>query len=477
MIAYTTPNKQTQMCDECGRQVLKIWRIHKNYRYCCNCYARVFKRAMCHACGNYARLNKYDSNAVCTKCLRLRPCARCGKKPFKSGKQTEYGLVCNVCAAYFREQKPCELCGTLSNRLSKLTRLGHDLKICPKCQRADHATCHACKRYRLLTKNDDGRMLCSTCLKHGEVSCFKCQQPMPAGYGKTCEACYWKALLVKRTNINCASLKSLVLVSEFKAFAEWLGLTVGQHKAAITINRYVAFFIELDMTFASIPNYSELVGHFGAAKLRKVELPMRWLELTNKITVDIATREENTEKRRIAILLSRFETESIAHKLLSGYYQHLMRDLTLNKTTLRSIRLALSPSANVLSKATEMGFALPNQKVLYTYLCKSAGQRAAVSGFVNYLRKVHGIDIKLPKLDAKKAQLNRRKRLEAEMLTLMKAGKANADNREWLSVALAYFHGLPKKVGITIPLEAIVESNDGGIKLDWRGESYWLQKP
>lgn len=470
---YTTA-RNSQMCDECGKVNVKIWRVHNWHRYCVNCYARVFKRAMCLKCGNFARLDKYNKDAICSTCIRAKPCARCGKTEYRTGKLTPYGMVCNACAPHFRKMEPCDICGVLSNRLSKYSRLGNSKRICPKCARVDYGTCQACKRHRLLTLSN-GKMLCKACIEFGEVPCEKCHQSMPAGYGKTCENCYWQGLLDKRTKINSAAL--LGLSAYFELFSSWLGQEVGVHKAAITVNKFLPFFEEIESQFNGIPDYEGLLNHFGAAKLRKVELPMRWLAFVGLIEVNAELREENTEKRRVQELLEKVGNNPAASKLINGYYQILKVDLKHRKTTLRSICLALSSAVSLLIASSEVKVMPPNQKMLDAYLKKSAGQRAAVSGFVNFLRDIHGVEIKFPKLDANKAQLNRRKKLEAEMLALMKAGKASADNREWLSAALAYFHGLPKKVGITVPLEAIVESNDGGIKLDWQGAIYWLQKP
>lgn len=459
------------VCDECERTVPKITRTYKEKKYCLNCYLRVFKRRLCPKCGNFARLNKYDEHAICSKCISAKPCARCHKTDYDTGKLTKYGMVCNACAPYFRELKPCELCGTPSNRLTKVSRLNHDLSVCPKCARADHETCPACRRHRLLvTKN--GKKLCKKCHEIGEVPCAQCQQPMPAGYGNTCEQCYWKNLLQKRTDISCAGLTNLS--KEFGLFSEWLVNEVGAQKAAITINKYFKAFSEIEGMFDSLPDYEALLHSFGAAKLRQFELPMRWMAHTGLIVVDAQKREEDTEKRRITKLLDKVNTIPESFKLLQGYYQQLIADLTHDKTTLRSMRLALSPASSLLLTGAEMGFLKPNQNVLDAYLKKSAGQRAAVSGFVNYLRDVHGVEIGLPKLDVGKAQKNRRKKLEAEMLELMRQGKAAADNREWLSVALAYFHGLPRSAGKTIDFKSVIVKKNGGIMIVWQGMNYWV---
>lgn len=472
---YTAFETALQDCDGCGKRYTKIWRNENNHRYCGSCYARVFKRRMCPSCGNYARLNKYDSNAICQACVRAKPCARCGKTDYQTGKLTAYGMVCKACAPHFREKQPCEVCGTNSYRLTRVTRLGHNLRVCPRCARADFATCAACRHYRLLSLSDDGRMLCDTCKTVGEITCTKCHQSMPAGRGKECEACYWQRLLEKRTTIDCAAFKLSAMAEYFQSYAVWLGLNVGAHKAAITLHSYLPFFLETERQFNGIPKYEALLQHFGAAKLRKALLPMRWMEVCKIIVVDKIAREANTEHRRIAALLKKVIHLSMPHKLLMGYHQLLEDDCKREKTTLRSIRLALLPAVSLLLVGAKMKEIPPNQKVLDAYLQKTPGQRAAVSGFVNYLRDVHNVDVKLPKLNVKKNQLNRKKKLEAEMLEMMKAGRSKASDREWLSVALAYFHGLPKKIGKTIGCENIIDNADGGIEVIWSGRKYWLK--
>lgn len=230
---YKAVDANIQTCDECERTVSKIWRVYKNKKYCGNCYMRVFKRLICRSCSNYARLNKYEPNALCSVCVKAKPCARCGKSNYDSGKLTPYGMVCNSCAPHFRDKEPCEICEALSNRLSKVSRFQNNLRICSKCARADHAICQACKRHRLLSLSSGGRMLCNICQYLGEIPCAKCKQMMPAGRGKACELCYWKGLLEKRTSINCAAFTTSLMADHFNAFAIWLGQDVGAHKAAI----------------------------------------------------------------------------------------------------------------------------------------------------------------------------------------------------------------------------------------------------
>jgi hypothetical protein len=118
----------------------------------------------------------------------------------------------------------------------------------------------------------------------------------------------------------------------------------------------------------------------------------------------------------------------------------------------------------------------PTQASLDVFLGEKPGQRAALSGFVNYLRNVHEINITLPKRDLKKAKNKRMNKLRDEMLELMRVGgNDEAFRRRWLSVSLAYFHGLPKKVGKVVVDEDILETEGGGMIVTWVGLQYWIR--
>lgn len=116
---------------------------------------------------------------------------------------------------------------------------------------------------------------------------------------------------------------------------------------------------------------------------------------------------------------------------------------------------------------------LPNQSVLLRNLHRTPGQRAAVTGFVNFLNQECELDLLLPK--AKKgARSEQRRRLETEMLDLMREGGEHSGvDRRWLSVGLAYFHGLPRKAGLEV-LDKDVELQADGIVVEWGAKKFWL---
>jgi hypothetical protein len=461
-------------CDECGLEMTTAHRIYKDRRYCATCYARVFKRRMCPKCGNYARLPKNDANAICSKCEIDKPCIRCGKTEYAVGKVTPYGPVCSSCAPYFREMRPCQICDKPSHRLTRVKRLGIDVPVCPKCARSDHGTCSACHRPRLLQEGPDGKLLCKACLEQGEIQCPACNKPMPAGRGRLCETCYWKEAFGKRLKINQESLSMPEIQKAFGEFGEWLLAEVGEHKAALTLHRYMPFFVEIEMRWGSIQGYASLLNHFGAEGLRRVRLPMHWLKDNKNVVPDVAAREADSDRRRIDAIVASIPKETPAAKALTTYQGKLMKRVNAGKSTLRSVRLALRPAASLLLEASPDGEKMPDQTALDRYLLAVPGQIATITGFINYLNEKHGLSL-VPKVNELLVSEVRRKKLEVELMALVREGGEGEDfRRRWLSVALAYFHGLPRRVGSNPLSTKISAQEDGSFNVVWNNQVYWV---
>lgn len=466
--------ERSAICGECGARRVKIARIHKGVRYCQTCYKRLFKRRLCPGCGNFAKFPVHHAGAVCRACELRKPCVRCRRVGRKIGKLTPDGPACNSCAPYFREPKSCEACGEASTRLSRKTSLGHDLRVCQRCARGDHETCAACQRHRPLSESPDGRQLCAVCLEKGEIPCPKCSQPMPAGCGRQCWMCYWTELAIQRIKTNCDAFTSSALTNHFQAFGTWLIENVGGHKAALTIHKYLEFFLKIERRWQEIPDYETLLEHFSAGGLRRYLLPMRWMEERGLVTPDADAREADSDRRRIEASLDKFPEGSHARVILNGYHEHLMQRVERSVAALRSVRLAITPAVSLLTFGDLMGRMPPDQKALDGLLRQSPGQRAALSGFVSYLREKNGVDMTLPKRDLRRARRERRKKLEAKMMSLMRDGGTNLETTQrWLCVALAYFHDLPLKAGQKVGGDDIT-TDESGMTVRVAGTSYWI---
>lgn len=459
-------------CDECGREVAKLHRIYKGHGYCSVCYARVFKRRACPKCGELARLPKSDASAVCTKCLYAKPCVRCGKSQYELGKRTPYGPACKYCAQFFRTPEPCQGCGRLSRRLSRVSRLGNNLRLCERCASVDYGICSACHRHRLLVPTGDGKPLCKKCFEVGEIACPSCGKAMPAGRGQLCEPCYWSRVANKRIRLNQAAFSSNEMAQTFTHFGDWLIQAVGPFKAAITINRYSLFFIDIEKHWRQIPSHSELLRLYGAEGLRRFRLPMRWLKEENGMVLDLEEQKADSERRQIAVLMNSMAQGSVAHRVLQEYFGYLTIKVDQGKTTIRSAKLAMRPALSLLQMVDFQGTKLPTQENLDDYLVKFPGQKAAVTGFTIFLNKRYHLDLKV-RVDTKRTAILRKQKLEKTIAKMLQQPQEDENAlRKWILVGMDYFYGLRvRRKDVSV---ANIEHQDNGIQVELAGHRYWL---
>lgn len=427
-------------CDGCGREMVKAKKVYASKRYCETCYPRLFKRRMCPKCGDLARLPVFDQAANCPVCERAGPCVRCGRVEFETGLRTEYGGVCKSCVPYFRVASPCEVCGKLSQRLARRKTTG--LRQCPRCSGPEMATCPSCRRYRVLMTGRDGVARCELCTSKPDHPCRSCGTLMPAGRKSECEECQWQSLFQKRLAINAKGLSSEHIAGLFVQFGEWLLSRSGANKAALSINGHYRFFRTVDTNWGAIPSYEQLLRHFGAAGLRKAENPMRFLTETGVVTASVQLRDQYTEQRRIAEILLE-PTDSWSAQLLSEYVDVLKVRMEQGDTNLRSVRLAARAAANILKSAQLKLGALPTQKTLESFWQGSPGQVAAVTGFIGYLNKRHGLELQI-KPDARWLFRARRQKAERELVAMLSETVDDEFERRWIVKGLAYFHDVTR---------------------------------
>lgn len=455
-----------QHCNECGRGMPKAHKIYHGRRFCSTCYPRVFCRRNCPRCSLPARLPKADSQAVCTKCELDVPCIRCGKSEYEIGKVTQYGPVCGSCAVYFRAPKG----PVTSERQDGLTASASDALV-PNGDR--RATCSSCRRHRTVATSINGTVLCKACADLGAIPCPSCKKSMPAGRGSQCEDCYWRETFFKRLAIDEAGLGSKKVAFAFKAFGTWLIQTVPSQKAALSIHRYFPFFFEVDAVWGEFPTYERLLGQFGAEGLRRVRLPMRWLVETRMVIVDATLRDENSEVRRIEAIGAALREGSIQAGIMEAFKADLDSRCTLNKMKTKSVRMALQPAAALLTMCEQEGVSIPDQATLNRYLAKVPGQRAAVTTFVTFINTLYGAGISVEK--TAQAKMKVRKRLEGRLMTLAATASEKPQfRRQWFSVSLAYFHGLPLSAGKVAEDENVGVLPDGNFSIIVNGRDYWI---
>lgn len=272
---------------------------------------------------------------------------------------------------------------------------------------------------------------------------------MPAGYGKICKNCYLRNLLAKRVAMDRASFTDGKTAQLFEEFASWLLVESGAHKAATSIHRFQQFFSEIERLWGGVPDYTVLLKHYGTLGLRRRELPMRFLERTGRVEIDPTARNDQAILQQIEVLLNTLSAESRASSLLIEYHRHLEKRLAEGEISMKSIRLALTPAVALFKDAQlDEGRSL-SQHNLDRYLERVPGQRAAISGFIGFLRKHNKLELTLPpKPDNAKAKQRFKRGLELQLVTLLTTGGSGVIYAQKLiGTALAYFHGL-KKVAI-----------------------------
>lgn len=460
-----TDKSLTQQCDECGAVMLKAHRIEAGRRFCGTCYQRVFERRQCPKCGVFNRLPKSNRDAICRECVKDAPCARCGKVEYKIGKITLFGPVCNSCSVYFR---PPKLVSVPVKQEDAQT--GSEILLSPAP--SDRGACQDCRRYRNISISPTGRRLCLACLNVGSIPCPCCGNDMPAGRGNSCEECYWKETYLKRLRLDEAGLSSSQFVQLFRDFAMWLLAQVPVQKAALTIHGYFPFFYEMEKRWGKVPLYSQLLIHFTAEGLRRVRLPMRWLSETAQVVVDAQEREDASDLRRIAVIVASIPSGTPAGRALAAYSSELQSKAATGRIAIRTVRLALRPAASLLAACDESGFQLPCQAALDLYLLNAPGQKASITGFVSFMNSRHTANLVI-RVDEQKTRLLRRRRLEAELVTLLEDERRDGDFKtEWISISLAYFHGLPRRLGANLKRIAVSNDGDGNFSILWNGKTY-----
>ena len=464
-------------CDICESLISRATRIESGLKYCASCYARAFKRRLCSGCGDFKRLPVADEHAVCKACYAAQPCARCKRSGRPVGRITSYGPVCNSCAFTFSVPQSCGACGRPSQRLTtKLTEQGRR-KVCPRCARADHRTCGACRRHRPCTLGEDGVYRCKHCATAGEIPCSSCAQMMPAGRRSRCENCYW----LERFAREASQLGELIHGAEarrtFVQFATWLSGRGELVRATRRLKSHVQFFVALDTEVGEALDPDRLMATFGSARLRRFQLVVDWLREQRGVAFTSLGKQMDAERRRVAAMLQEMPSGSLAAIALADFNDELAQRHTAGTITLRTVRMALRPALALFQLADPSGQRWPSQSTLESYLATSPGQRAAASTFVGYARTRLSLQLRLPP-KGKAASAAARTALERLVRReLLERNATGSELSKWLLLGLRYFHRLTSAQARAVLASAQQRDAGDGVELHTGEATFWLPKP
>lgn len=298
---------------------------------------------------------------------------------------------------------------------------------------------------------------------------------MPVGCGKRCHLCYWDESFQRRLDSLVLSLSSPLLQERFLDYGLWLQKRIGSQSASIRIRRYLPFFLEINQAWPDVPSYAELLSRFGVAQLRRVLLPVRWMDESRLIKIDRQAALKQAEFDRIRQSLNQFERQTQEHAVLEAFFDCLKLRFRQGKTTPNSMRLAFCPAVALLKFCGSKKCFPPTQHLLNQYLQRTPGQRNAISLFVSFLRKRSAADLRLPPYKSSNRVLKRKHRLEREMITLLReGGHGKVFEQKWRVTALAYFHGIAKSAVKRLQPIQIQSDVQGGWNILLSGQTYWI---
>jgi len=467
-----------QCCDECGRVIAKAHRVEGGRRYCVTCYARCFKRRLCSGCGMFSRLLQSANDPKCRNCVANAPCIRCQRAGRDLGMITEAGPVCNSCYPYFRESATCSLCNQVTQRPLHIEFDEGREMVCQRCATAHHRTCTLCRRHRLCNDRPDGTRICKKCDELGIVTCKACSSPMAAGRGSRCEDCYWKARGEAVSAQLCELLSNARVRKAFQEYVSWAMAEIDLPRLVRALPRHVVFF-ELLQQKAGDDSWSSarMLHVFGAAGLRKFELPVRWLQSSGVLEITSQEKEAAAEMGRSQSLVATSPKESLARRLLDEFYLHLHTQVSEGKIKPKSMRMSLRPAVSLLECADAGWQRMPDEVAVTKLLEATPGQRAALSTFLGFLKAKHGIVLSLPKV-GRHRHPGPNKALGIQLAVLAKEQPRPSDfESRWLHTALAYFHERSLAQAKTLLKNGSLVEIDAGYELIVEGSKYWLPKP
>lgn len=476
------PLKEGSECFECNTVITSMGHLYKGNFYCLKCYIQKVGKEPSK--GSDLNKNRKLSTATYRRYqAKNLPCIRCGKTKNKNRKITEQGPVCNSCARYFREPKKCKSCGTKKlDVANRNLNNGSTSLLCQSCfQRSEQVACSLCTRRRQeFFYNFSKKHICKNCLTLPPRYCKYCTIEIPAGSGHICRDCSYRRTL-KRRMCYLRPLLNNEFQRIFNEFSEWLVTRKDVHYTAIKIGYYFEFIYALNNLSSSLnrfPSYLDIVNNLAVAKTRQYLLVTVFLSEIKAIKIDSKIKDEFSNLDMIDRYLNYFEPNSNFGRMINSYYDKLELKLKDGKTSIRSVRLSLTPAVNFLKNCMHYGFSQPSQKVLEGFLWSSPGQRAAITGFITFLIKNYHSKISLASIPKKiifrRPYLSKKMLKQRFILILRESKEHNIPDGKLLRVAISYLHGIEIPKFVKIDRSNIVKNKAGIYYLRLTYEKFYI---
>lgn len=445
------PEPVERWCENCGRQVEKMHRLHKGKGYCSVCYASDFRPVPCSGCPGTARMHRRDSSEpLCGACQRARrTCVRCGKSVPVAGKKVGDGAVaCPSCAPNFRDKEPCWGCGRPSNSLVWAGEGDLLIRVCQPCRNeATHATCIYCRRHRFVAGTTDaGAVFCAQCGPSGEAwhYCPMCEEVIRGPGNGRCRACINRNLLEREAQLVAVTFAGEWTAKLLNGFLLWL-IEDDSHNPQLPriLRSHLPFFSALDERFSDKEQVlpGPLLDHFTVAGMRRHQLAVRYICEALGLEITDEDKREHVENFRVATILERALSDQWSDDLFQFNLWLIKADRPV-----RTRRLYLSATAGLMRSAGTKSLLELDQRSLERHMAKVPGSRANLSSVLRFARETLGHKLALP--SPPRRAVNEPKPVR-RLRALLKRIEASGDSAaiEDLESAVA--------VALQIPLRAI----------------------
>jgi hypothetical protein len=193
-----------------------------------------------------------------------------------------------------------------------------------------------------------------------------------------------------------------------------------------------------------LPTYKEIISVLSVAETRRNLLVSTFLDESKLIPINKEAKPKHANLDMIDKYLNTYSSSQYQYKLIQSYYIYLCSKLDKGATTIRSIRLSLTPAVKLLKYCDYFNTTKPTSVILDGYLWLYPGQKSAVTGFINFLNKRYDFNLKMPITQAMLKRPNSsHKQLEHRFINLMKIeATTEKQQNDLLKIAINYLHGI-----------------------------------
>ena len=363
-------------------------------------------------------------------------------------------------------KKVCTQCNCSKNNVFNRNLNNEIILLCDNCYRKCLDICSLCKRHSVTFEySKENKPICKKCFSEPLRICRICKNKFPAGRGRICNECSRFNTLVKNISILNLFLSKFTNLF-FEEFTWWLTKRRGIEYSSNFIQKYFIFFYKIDLlanTLNKFPNYFNLLKHFKVSFTRKYLLVMIFLNEHKIIEVDEKTKELYSNLNIIDSYLNHFNKNSSDYMIINSYYTYLDKKYLSNKTTQRSIRLALTPAVKLLKYKNNFHISKLNDNIIDGYLWIYPGQKNSLTGFINYLNKKY--DYNLSSINNLMHKLiptiSRKKHLELRFIALLKKEKLSIfEKKRLINLSIEYFHRIKVSKNVYLSIKNIFKINN-----------------